>query len=331
MEHVWKGFTAGLLVLSLVLAAGPVAAEEAAFSPQSLEQGVFYAVSLDDVDMLAALRSKGANLDATLGETGLKAGDVFSGDAVTALLDSTADVETWTPLTWSVFLERRDILRVLIRSGAEVNSSDRNGAMPLHWAAWTGNYPIVNLLLANGANPSVYDHNRSSPMDWAVKAGQTDVARLLGSVTKSPPADEPDQDQDGVVDRLDQCPDTPIGAPVDDRGCWVAAYDSFFAFNQATLKRSYLPALRQTAMVLAKNPHIQVEIAGHTDNVGSEEYNLDLGRRRAEAVRNALVKYGVDGSRLLYQSYGESQPAADNGTASGRAKNRRVEIRIMER
>lgn len=135
-----------------------------------------------------------------------------------------------------------------------------------------------------------------------------------------------DSDGDGVPDANDECPDTPVGAPVDARGCWVAAPSTLFDFDRAEVKAEYVDGLRRAADVLKGSLRGTLLIVGHTDNVGGEAYNLDLGRRRAEAVRRLLIRFGVDPDRMEVRSYGESQPVADNATEAGRARNRRVEI-----
>ena len=71
-------------------------------------------------------------------------------------------------------------------------------------------------------------------------------------------------------------------------------------------------------------------LVGHTDSRGTDEYNLDLGQRRADTVRDLLVEYGVSADRLGTKSEGESNPIASNATSRGRAKNRRVEIRVWQ-
>lgn len=146
------------------------------------------------------------------------------------------------------------------------------------------------------------------------------------------PADEPpcpDQDDDGVCDDRDLCPNTPAGAPVDSRGCWIAAYSQFFDFDKAEVKSAFLPRLQNAAEIIRNNPQIEkIVIAGHTDNVGSEQYNLNLGRRRAESVRDILVKYGAASDRFEIESYGKSKPIADNDTDEGRSRNRRVEFHV---
>jgi outer membrane protein OmpA-like peptidoglycan-associated protein len=139
----------------------------------------------------------------------------------------------------------------------------------------------------------------------------------------------PDADQDGVCDDRDVCPSTPLGAPVDGRGCWIAAYSQFFDFDKAVVKREFHPRLEYAAKLIIDNPAIpEITIAGHTDSVGSDQYNLDLGRRRAEAVRDLLVKFGAPAAKLTVESFGKSMPIADNATEEGRAKNRRVEFHV---
>jgi outer membrane protein OmpA-like peptidoglycan-associated protein len=77
-----------------------------------------------------------------------------------------------------------------------------------------------------------------------------------------------------------------------------------------------------------QNPGMKLNIAGHTDWVGSDEYNQKLSDSRAASVMNYLISKGVDASRIKSKGYGESTPIADNKTAAGRAKNRRVELML---
>ena len=141
---------------------------------------------------------------------------------------------------------------------------------------------------------------------------------------------EIDSDGDGVIDSLDQCANTPVGAIVDARGCWIAAYGNFFDFDKSDIKEQYLPHIQRIAGVLMQYPELTVVLDGHTDKAGTPDYNLKLGERRALAVRAALVQFGVDEWRLEYNSYGETMPVADNDTEAGRALNRRVEINVAQ-
>jgi outer membrane protein OmpA-like peptidoglycan-associated protein len=101
-----------------------------------------------------------------------------------------------------------------------------------------------------------------------------------------------------------------------------------FDVNSAIVKPSFKPSLAKVADVL-KRYDSKMTVVGHTDSTGSESYNQQLSERRAEAVRAELVRDGVPAERLGAMGRGESEPRADNGTASGRAQNRRVEILVQ--
>jgi len=81
---------------------------------------------------------------------------------------------------------------------------------------------------------------------------------------------------------------------------------------------------------LKKNPDVEVTIDGHTDNTGSDEVNNPLSVQRAEGTKKYLVSKGVDAVRLMTKGFGSTQPVADNETEEGRAKNRRIEIKIKK-
>ncbi len=102
-----------------------------------------------------------------------------------------------------------------------------------------------------------------------------------------------------------------------------------FDFNKATLRSESYPVLFHAVQVLLQNPDMRVEIQGHTDNIGSDDYNMKLGERRAKTVKDYLVARGISADRLSVRSFGESQPIADNKTADGRAINRRVEFKVL--
>ncbi len=100
----------------------------------------------------------------------------------------------------------------------------------------------------------------------------------------------------------------------------------FFATDSFNLLPESRAELDQLMRLLAKNKGLHIEISGHTDNVGGEQYNLDLSAKRAKSVFDHLVATGIDPSRLRYRGYGFSKPIADNATEQGRALNRRTEI-----
>lgn len=99
-----------------------------------------------------------------------------------------------------------------------------------------------------------------------------------------------------------------------------------FANDSDRLNATADSILQEAAGALKQIPDTPYEVAGHTDSNASEVYNQDLSERRANRVRNRLIDLGVSGSQLTAAGYGESRPIADNGTAAGRAENRRVEI-----
>ena len=101
-----------------------------------------------------------------------------------------------------------------------------------------------------------------------------------------------------------------------------------FGFNSAKLSGEAYPILYDAAKTLLRNPEMNVEIQGYTDNVGSKEYNKKLSQKRADAVKAYLVSKGVSAGRLTAVGMGEANPVADNKTADGRAMNRRIEFKV---
>ncbi len=141
-----------------------------------------------------------------------------------------------------------------------------------------------------------------------------------------------DSDGDGVPDDMDQCPNTPPGTRVDSVGCPlpVAQVASIklkvnFAFDSTKVEERYFSDLAELAAFLKRFEDIYVDIEGHTDSVGPEDYNMQLSQRRAQAVVDLLVKeHGIAPQRLQAVGFGETKPVASNDTKEGRAENRRV-------
>jgi len=115
-----------------------------------------------------------------------------------------------------------------------------------------------------------------------------------------------------------------------DRGALVTLGDVLFEFNRADIKTTGHGELRKLAEFLKKHPDRQVLIEGHTDDIGSNAYNENLSRRRAEAVAHALSALGVPSPRVTAVGYGESYPVASNSSDTNRALNRRVEVYISD-
>ena len=107
----------------------------------------------------------------------------------------------------------------------------------------------------------------------------------------------------------------------------VDVYGIYFDFNSDRIRRESEPILEEIADVLGRNPDWTLGIHGHTDSVGGDAYNLDLSRRRTEAVRKVLVeRFGISAERLTTAGYGAAAPKDTNDTPEGRARNRRVEL-----
>jgi len=106
----------------------------------------------------------------------------------------------------------------------------------------------------------------------------------------------------------------------------VALYGILFDLDKATLQPESNEQLQDVVTLLRENPALGLEVQGHTDDQGADDYNMALSQRRAETVVSYLELFGIDSSRLTPKGYGESSPVAPNTTEEGRAKNRRVEL-----
>ena len=104
--------------------------------------------------------------------------------------------------------------------------------------------------------------------------------------------------------------------------------DVLFDFDRSTIKPAAAQILDRLVVFMNENKNSRVALSGYTDNVGTEAYNMALSERRWTSVKDYVVKKGVEGDRVSGQGFGESKPIADNKTAEGRAKNRRVEIKV---
>jgi outer membrane protein OmpA-like peptidoglycan-associated protein len=109
---------------------------------------------------------------------------------------------------------------------------------------------------------------------------------------------------------------------------WVL-YGVNFDFASAQLRTESYPILNHAAQILISNPAMNIEIGGHTDAIGSEGGNVELSEKRAQSVRSYLIEKGIEASRLTAKGYGSSVPVSDNGSAEGRAMNRRVEFKVV--
>ena len=148
-----------------------------------------------------------------------------------------------------------------------------------------------------------------------------------------------DSDRDGIPDSEDDCPDKPGVAEL--KGCpftvqaIIGKYNLsmkpiYFDFDSYKLKPDGIEALDKIATALSNHKDFGVQFDGHTDYVGTEEYNLKLSDKRANSAKSYLINKGIGENQIRLQHFGESKPAADNKTSSGRALNRRVEYSLFE-
>jgi outer membrane protein OmpA-like peptidoglycan-associated protein len=142
-----------------------------------------------------------------------------------------------------------------------------------------------------------------------------------------------DSDKDGVPDYLDKCPNTPMDLKVDKDGCPMKVtinLDVLFDFDKSDIKAKYHNELKRAADYMIAYPWEKATLEGHTDSRGTDAYNQKLSQRRVDAVKKYLVeKFGISADRLTAVGYGKSRPIATNDTDEGRQLNRRVQA-VME-
>lgn len=138
-----------------------------------------------------------------------------------------------------------------------------------------------------------------------------------------------DSDHDGVIDSIDECPNTPKGYKVDPKGCpkSVTLHMNFKTGSSSIPLSSYKDVDLLTAF-LQENPAASITIIGHTDNVGKAANNLKLSKTRAEALAIRIIESGISESRITTDGKGLSQPIASNKTKKGKAQNRRIDVQI---
>ena len=148
-----------------------------------------------------------------------------------------------------------------------------------------------------------------------------------------------DNDGDGIPDVADACPNVPenFNGYEDNDGCpdsnfqrRIVLNNIYFKFNSAELDPNSELILNYIAEALIAEDSVRVEISGHTDNIGSDSYNLNLSQRRAESVRRYLISQGISEFRIIATGKGESEPVASNATETGRSRNRRIEIERIQ-
>ena len=168
----------------------------------------------------------------------------------------------------------------------------------------------------------VFDDNDQCPATPITKKVDAEGCELVS-----------DKDGDGAPDEIDQCPNTIKGANVNNVGC--AIFETKieginFKVNSADLTEDSKLILNNVVDALLKFNTVRIEIQAHTDSQGKETYNLNLSQSRAKSVVIYLKSKGIVEDRMEFKGYGETQPFFDNNTKEGRAKNRRVEFRVLD-
>lgn len=170
-----------------------------------------------------------------------------------------------------------------------------------------------------------------------------DQAEDFDSLADEDGCPEDDLDQDKVKDEVDRCPEEP-GPPNADpekNGCptltkvtadgMVSLLQPIeFERGKASIKPSSFPILQEVATLMEARENIKIQVQGHTDNIGSRDYNLRLSKERAASVLAHLVKLGIDDSRLSSEGFGPDKPVDTNQSAEGRSHNRRVDFVIVD-
>ena len=175
--------------------------------------------------------------------------------------------------------------------------------------------------------------SKSSDDDGLFSKGAGAVGGLLGGADTDLPTVD-DDDNDGVPNSLDDCAGTEPGAPVSATGCPMfggVLEGVQFESGSDKLVDAAQVVLNGAADVLLKDPNLKVEVQAHTDSQGSEDFNIELSKKRALATVRYLMLRGVPSEQMTARAFGESKPIADNATAAGRSTNRRVEFHVIER
>lgn len=208
----------------------------------------------------------------------------------------------------------------------------RSGKTCLHTIASGDHAAGASLLRAVAETSTCGSFRQASSLDSA-RALQAFARKVFLAGAQPPTPADParvDTDGDGVVNAKDACPRTLRGAPVDERGCWTLD-DLRFAVDGAQIRPGGTAELNEAIRVLKANPGVGIRIEGHTDSDGPAAYNQRLSERRAQAVRDYLVKQGgLDPARFQVRGLGESRPAVPNESPEQKRRNRRVELTILD-
>ena len=185
----------------------------------------------------------------------------------------------------------------------------------------------------------ILDVNDKMPGTDATIAAGIDTKEDMDGFQDDDGAPDPDNDGDGILDVNDKCPNQPetVNGYQDEDGCpdskpeievgqAIVLEGVNFASGSADLTTNSMRILDKAALTLVNNPEIEVEIRGYTDNTGSYQANVRISQRRADTVREYMLKHGIAPYRMTTKGFGPENPIAPNSTGEGRAQNRRIEF-----
>jgi len=203
------------------------------------------------------------------------------------------------------------VASLLVLSCASSNPDDPNGQAKRGAGVGAAAGAVVGAILGNQAGG----------------AGRTGavVGAIAGAAIGGAVGHRMDQQQK----ELQQIPGVEVTRPAENEIAVQLTNDILFDFNSAALRTESQNTLRDLASNFQRYPDETISVEGHTDNVGSVEYNQNLSERRAYSVKDYLASQGLPGSRITAVGYGETRPKASNDTPEGRQLNRRVEIHII--
>ncbi len=293
-------------------------------------------VNVGTVSFLSRTKNVGFFVQAGAGLTGYEPND-----------DGNSRKELFIPVGAGISFRLGDV--VSLNLGYDANFLDADN-LDGTWTGGTSNkdkwsygYAGLEFALGSSSKPVLqwsnpvalmYDELKDPTLRQEVEALKTRVSTLENTVNQL----SADADGDGVSDRFDKCPGTPAGTVVDGAGCPIqfpaadssvaGAYPNIqFEFDSSVLKTSSYPILDKVSSDLRANSSSLVTLEGHASAEGTEAYNMNLSRDRANSVKTYLVNSGVDANRVAVKAFGESRPIASNSTEEGRVQNRRVEIK----
>lgn len=183
--------------------------------------------------------------------------------------------------------------------------------------------------VAKATVPKVTDSDGDGVIDKWDHCPDTPAGSAVDSNGCEAKSELADSDGDGIYDIKDKCPGTPEGAKVGLNGCWNVG-NIFFGFDEYRIRPKGEFELMKVKNILDKNPDLRIKLQGHTCDIGTRAYNLNLSKQRADAVKAFLIDHGISPGRLETEGVGFSMPLVPNTSAENRAMNRRTEIHPID-